>query len=329
MGPQRKMRIYVGYDSPSIVHYLESLTRDLFTVRFADCHFDETVFTSYREDKHANFPVECRVSSWYAPIMSYLDPRIAQSETKMRRIIDFQSIAQSMPDDFDDLAKVIRSHISVANTPAMIDVPYVCQQPAWEGRTVPEGGEVAPSMRQGTLAASQSSALTLKHGRPLSSNDSQPQKRKMASTSDPSLNSTIAHSSVLTHEVILNYCDASDETCWPSENRKISVHYTVLDVVWNRNEMIVDDAFSYSVAIDIMLGDDIEPRSVDECRRRTDWSNWKQAIQVELDSLAKRKVFGPIVPIPLGLKPVGYKWVFVRKRNEKNEIVRYKARLVA
>jgi hypothetical protein len=27
--------------------------------------------------------------------------------------------------------------------------------------------------------------------------------------------------------------------------------------------------------------------------------------------------------------PVGYKWVFVRKRNEKNEIIRYKARLVA
>jgi len=35
------------------------------------------------------------------------------------------------------------------------------------------------------------------------------------------------------------------------------------------------------------------------------------------------------VAIPEGVKPVGCKWVFVRKRNEKNEIVRYKARLVA
>ena len=51
------------------------------------------------------------------------------------------------------------------------------------------------------------------------------------------------------------------------------VHYTVLDEVWNRNEMIVDDAFAYSVVTDIMLNDDIEPRSVDKCRRRTDWSN--------------------------------------------------------
>jgi len=29
------------------------------------------------------------------------------------------------------------------------------------------------------------------------------------------------------------------------------------------------------------------------------------------------------------VKPVGYRWVFVRKRNENGEIVRYKARLVA
>ena len=93
--------------------------------------------------------------------------------------------------------------------------------------------------------------------------------------------------------------------------------------------MIVDDAFAYSVAIGIMFSNDIEPRSVDECQCRTYWSNWKQAIPVELNSLAKRKVFGPIVPTAPRVKPVGYKWVYVRKRNEKNEIMRYKARLVA
>ena len=78
-----------------------------------------------------------------------------------------------------------------------------------------------------------------------------------------------------------------------------------------------------------MLSDDIEPHSVDECRHRIDWSNWKQAIQDKLDSLAKRNVFGPVAPAPSHVKPVSYKWVFVQKRNEKNEIVHYKARLVA
>ncbi|RVW79949.1 Retrovirus-related Pol polyprotein from transposon TNT 1-94 [Vitis vinifera] len=49
----------------------------------------------------------------------------------------------------------------------------------------------------------------------------------------------------------------------------------------------------------------------------------------ELNSLTKREVFGPVVQTPEDVKPVGYKWVFVRKRNENNEIIRYKARLVA
>ena len=97
----------------------------------------------------------------------------------------------------------------------------------------------------------------------------------MTPTSDPSLNLTIAHSFFPTHEVILDYGDASDKTCRPFENPKISVHYAVFDKVWNMNEMIVDDAFVYSVATNIMLSNDIEPRSVDECWCRTYWSNWK------------------------------------------------------
>ena len=34
-------------------------------------------------------------------------------------------------------------------------------------------------------------------------------------------------------------------------------------------------------------------------------------------------------PTPHKTFPVGFKWVFVRKQNENNEVVRYKARLVA
>ena len=52
-------------------------------------------------------------------------------------------------------------------------------------------------------------------------------------------------------------------------------------------------------------------------------------MQAELHSLIKRDVFGPVVQTPASIKPVGNKWVFVRKRNENNDIIRYKARLVA
>ena len=44
MGPQRRIGIYVGIDSPSIIKYLEPMTGDVFRARFADCHFNETVF---------------------------------------------------------------------------------------------------------------------------------------------------------------------------------------------------------------------------------------------------------------------------------------------
>jgi hypothetical protein len=44
MGPHRKMGIYVGYHSPSIIKYLELITGDLFMTRYADCIFNEDHF---------------------------------------------------------------------------------------------------------------------------------------------------------------------------------------------------------------------------------------------------------------------------------------------
>ena len=91
----------------------------------------------------------------------------------------------------------------------------------------------------------------------------------------------------------------------------------------------MDEIFFYSVACDIVNeSEDPEPRSVTECQNRHDWK-WKDVIQAEFNLLNKRKVFWPIVLTPEAVIPVGYKWVFVRKRIEKNEIVRYKAWLVA
>jgi hypothetical protein len=44
MGPHRKLGIYVGYLSASIIKYLEPPTGDLFIARFADCIFNENHF---------------------------------------------------------------------------------------------------------------------------------------------------------------------------------------------------------------------------------------------------------------------------------------------
>jgi Reverse transcriptase (RNA-dependent DNA polymerase) len=70
------------------------------------------------------------------------------------------------------------------------------------------------------------------------------------------------------------------------------------------------------------------PKTPEECMHRNDWPKWKDAMKAELDSLEKRNIFGPIILNPENVNSVSYKWVFAIKRNEKNEIVRYKARLV-
>jgi hypothetical protein len=66
-----------------------------------------------------------------------------------------------------------------------------------------------------------------------------------------------------------------------------------------------------------------------ECKRSSNWNKWKDAIEPELNSLKKRKVFTEVIPTPPRIFPIGFKWVFIRKRNKNNEVVKYKVRLIA
>jgi hypothetical protein len=47
ISPHRKIGIYVGYHSPSIIKYLEPMIGDLFTARYADCIFNEDHFPAF------------------------------------------------------------------------------------------------------------------------------------------------------------------------------------------------------------------------------------------------------------------------------------------
>ena len=44
MSSQKRLGIYVGFDFPSTIKYLEPLMGDVFTARFVDCHFNEQNF---------------------------------------------------------------------------------------------------------------------------------------------------------------------------------------------------------------------------------------------------------------------------------------------
>ncbi|KAK6148268.1 hypothetical protein DH2020_019180 [Rehmannia glutinosa] len=125
IGPQRRLGIYVGFfDSPSIVRYLVPMTGDLFTARFEDCHFDETIFPSMGRDKYIldkQKPVES--ISWNEQSLSHLDPRTSECESEVNRIIHLQNIDNRLPYAFNDASKVTKSHIPAANAPARIIVP--------------------------------------------------------------------------------------------------------------------------------------------------------------------------------------------------------------
>ncbi|KAM2372272.1 hypothetical protein ACFX1X_047017 [Malus domestica] len=133
----------------------------MFTARFADCHFDEIFFPSLGGEK--TVPEERQELTWVVPTLSHFDPQSTQCENEVKMIIHLQGIANQMLDAFNDASKVTKSHIPAANAPARIDVP----------------------VGQNKVAANDSSSARLKRGRPPSSKDSAPRKRKMRAQLNP------------------------------------------------------------------------------------------------------------------------------------------------
>ena len=99
---------------------MEPLTGDLFTARFANCHFDETHFPSLGTPKTSKEKKQKKVDilSWREKDITHLDPRTPKSENEVQYIIHLQKNSNRLHDAFNDAAKVIKSHIPTVNTPA-------------------------------------------------------------------------------------------------------------------------------------------------------------------------------------------------------------------
>ena len=83
----------------------------------------------------------------------------------------------------------------------------------------------------------------------------------------------------------------------------------------------------------IYLTNDLEsdlsdPQDINETLRSLNREKWKQAIQLELESIRKNDVWD-IVPRPKDKKIIGTRWVFKIKVNSNNLPEKFKARLVA
>jgi hypothetical protein len=333
-GPQRSLGIYVGFESPSIIKYLEPLTGDLHTAQFADSIFNEEHFPALGGGKYLARD-ECREITWESTGVLGMDPRTKENELEVQNIIDLQRIANELPEAFTNTKGIMKSHIPAVNTPERIEIPHEVDELEFQvkstlaPRTLKRGRQSRNTNKE--KGASIRSIATWRRPKKLKTGQKE-NKNKSEGTpvvthledKQPSENVHIEK----THDGEPEIPDLNIQVNQDECDRIIehSTNYVETGEVYDRKTTNVDIYFAEKIAkIDL----DPEPKTMIECKKRSDWPKWKEAIAAELLSLNKRKVFGPVGRTPEGVFPVGHKWVFVRKRNENNEVVRYKARLVA
>jgi hypothetical protein len=73
MDPHRKMGIYMGYHSPSIIKYLEPMIGDLFTTQYTNCIFNDDHFPTLGGEFQYNS--ECQEINWDDKSIISSDPR--------------------------------------------------------------------------------------------------------------------------------------------------------------------------------------------------------------------------------------------------------------
>ena len=338
-----KSGIYVGYETVSIIRYLDPMTGDCHTDRFADCIFDEDLFPTLGGE---NQPLDAksREITWQATGIHAHDPRTAETEREVQKIIDLQSLANQLPDHFSDLKTVIKSHVPARNALERVEIPKK------------NDGMPAPVQRP-KRTRNPASQIPSTRGRPTKKDkrdllqpvakvpqiETGSQSRPGTSTENsvheiPDLNFPIGETpsgDVSAHIGAGNLKDLApimgnlvEQVFAPDAlHDEMAINYIYTGESLNRATVIVDINFATKIASIIDL--DPEPNTLADCKKRSDWKDWQEAITAELLTLNKRKVFGPVCRTPPHIRPVGHRWVFVRKRDENNKVVRYKARLVA
>jgi hypothetical protein len=150
-------------------------------------------------------------------------------------------------------------------------------------------------VQHGQSSTANESKPTIKRGRPFGSKDKNPRKRKGGKNQDGQVEEIIMDEKPPEEtEDMTNTIDTEDTKVSNSLENEISLNYVVSGKFWNCDKVITDDAFAYSLALEIMdENEDHEPRSIEECKKRQDWPKWKDIIQVELDSLKKGKFLDP------------------------------------
>ncbi|RVW61719.1 Retrovirus-related Pol polyprotein from transposon TNT 1-94 [Vitis vinifera] len=96
-----------------------------------------------------------------------------------------------------------------------------------------------------------------------------------------------------------------------------------------RRNAISDDYIVYLQEREVesgMMEDD--PINFQQAMKSSNSQKWIEAMNEEYKSMQDNKVW-ELVPLPVGMKPIGCKWIFKTKRDSNGNVERYKTRLVA
>jgi hypothetical protein len=91
------------------------------------------------------------------------------------------------------------------------------------------------------------------------------------------------------HSLIMENLDE-----WVDDHEEIATNYVESGESYHRKTTIINIYFVSKIADSLDL--DLEPKSMIECQKRSDWDKWKATIEAELCSLYKKRGFWACSP---------------------------------
>lgn len=109
IGAHRQEGIYVGFDSPSIIRYLDPSTAALYKARFANCKFLEHKFPTLT----LTSPPTASPLIFGAPetLTMNPDPPTSLANTEVTKLLNLKALAENTPDGFSTEPRIIRNPI--------------------------------------------------------------------------------------------------------------------------------------------------------------------------------------------------------------------------
>jgi hypothetical protein len=225
MGPRRKLGIYVGFQSSSIIKYLEPLTGDLFTTRFANCIFNEDHIPALEGDN--KFIDDRQEIIWDDKTILSSNPYTKETNLLVQKIIELQRIGSNLQDAFTNYKGITKSFNPALNTPCRVEVPIKNTPPSKRGRVSQQ--KDAPNKCPRTTRKTSSSKTV---------NGNQPQVDNINPGPSPAVHTIEQAGGSEDHDslILVNH----DEIHGVQE---ILINYTSFRELFDRTTMIVNSCF--------------------------------------------------------------------------------------